>query len=121
MTLIDGKATAEEYKKIIAAEVVEMKQRGLRAPHLAVILIGNNGASETYVNNKIKTCNDVGFTSTLLRFENTVSETELLEKIIEINNNDDIDGLIVQSPFPNRGRGGAVILISVLQLLMLRA
>lgn len=101
MTIIDGKATAEEYKKIIAAEVFEMKQRGYKTPHLAVILIGNNGASETYVNNKVKTCADVGFKSTLLRYENTLSEKELLDKIEEINNNNDIDGLIVQSPFPN--------------------
>lgn len=101
MTIIDGKATAEEYKKIIAAEVIEMKQRGYKTPHLAVILIGNNGASETYVNNKVKTCAEVGFKSTLLRYENTLSEKELLDKIEEINNNNDIDGLIVQSPFPN--------------------
>lgn len=101
MTLIDGKATAEEYKKIIGAEVAELKERGMKTPHLAVILIGSNGASETYVNNKIKTCAEVGFKSTLLRYENTLSEKELLDKIEEINNNNDIDGLIVQSPFPN--------------------
>ncbi len=99
--ILDGKATSEEYKQIIKAEVADMCSRGLRAPHLAVMLIGNNGASETYVSNKIKTCGDVGFGSTLIRYENTVSEAEVLDKIQEINSDPLIDGLIVQSPFPN--------------------
>jgi methylenetetrahydrofolate dehydrogenase (NADP+)/methenyltetrahydrofolate cyclohydrolase len=101
MILLDGKATSEEYKTIIKTEVDLMKGLGLRAPHLAVMLIGSNGASETYVANKIKTCSDVGFNATLIRYENTVSEKEVLKRIAEINNDDSIDGLIVQSPFPN--------------------
>ncbi|MBS1763538.1 MAG: bifunctional 5,10-methylene-tetrahydrofolate dehydrogenase/5,10-methylene-tetrahydrofolate cyclohydrolase [Bacteroidetes bacterium] len=101
MTIIDGKSSAEEYKSVIRQEVAALKARGLRAPHLAVMLIGNNGASETYVANKMKTCQDVGFNATLIRYENTVSEREVLHKINEINHNPEIDGLIVQSPFPN--------------------
>lgn len=101
MTVLDGKATSEEYKQVIKTEVTDMLSRGLRAPHLVVMLIGSNGASETYVSNKIKTCSDVGFKATLIRYENTVSEKEVLDKIEEINNDDAIDGLIVQSPFPN--------------------
>jgi len=101
VTLIDGKATAEEYKSVIRQEVAALTARGLRAPHLAVMLIGNNGASETYVANKMKTCRDAGFEATLIRYENTVSEREVLHKINEINHNTEIDGLIVQSPFPN--------------------
>lgn len=100
MILIDGKATSEKYKITIKAEAEKLLAEGKRAPHLAAILIGNDGASETYVNNKAKTCKEVGFTSTLIRFENTVTEKEVLSKIEEINNNDSIDGLIVQSPFP---------------------
>ncbi len=99
--ILDGKATSEEYKQVIKTEVTDILSRGLRAPHLVVMLIGSNGASETYVANKIKTCNDVGFKATLIRYENTVSEKEVLDKIDEINNDDAIDGLIVQSPFPN--------------------
>ena len=100
MILIDGKSTSEEYKKLISAEVQKLLAVGKRAPHLAAILIGNDGASETYVSNKEKTCKDVGFNSTLVRFESSVSEEEVLAKISEINNDDNIDGLIVQSPFP---------------------
>lgn len=101
MTIIDGKASAEEYKAAIKQEVETLTSRGLRAPHLAIMLIGNNGASETYVKNKLKTCSEVGFDTTLIRYENTVSEREVLHKINEINQHSGIDGLIVQSPFPN--------------------
>lgn len=100
MILLDGKKTAEEYKIQIAADVAALKQQGKKTPHLAVILAGHDGASETYVGNKIKTCKELGFDATLIRFDNSVSEKELLDKIIEINNNSEIDGLIVQSPLP---------------------
>ncbi len=100
MNLIDGKATSEEYKITIKAEVEKLLAEGKRAPHLAAILIGNDGASETYVNNKAKTCKEVGFTSSLIRFQSSVTEKEVLAKIEDVNNNSNIDGLIVQSPFP---------------------
>jgi methylenetetrahydrofolate dehydrogenase (NADP+)/methenyltetrahydrofolate cyclohydrolase len=101
MILLDGKKTSEEYKKIISAEVADMKLHGMQVPHLAVILIGNSGASETYVSNKIKTCKELGFNATLIRSETSITEKELLTKIENINNDNDIDGLIVQSPLPN--------------------
>jgi methylenetetrahydrofolate dehydrogenase (NADP+) / methenyltetrahydrofolate cyclohydrolase len=98
--LIDGKKVASEIKNEIAAEVADLKSRGKRAPHLAAILVGNNGSSETYVANKVKDCAEVGFSSTVLRFENEISEADLLYQIALLNNNDDIDGFIVQLPLP---------------------
>lgn len=100
MQLLDGKKTAEEYKKQIADEVAALLRLGKRAPHLAAILIGNDGASETYVGNKEKTCKEVGFNSSIIRFPYYVTEVDVLGKIDEINRNNSIDGLIVQSPFP---------------------
>ncbi len=100
MKLLDGKKIAGEIKLEIAKEVAEMKAAGLRAPNLVAILVGHDGASETYVNSKAKNCAEVGFNSTVLRYDNTISEAFLLEKIIEINNDDSIDGLIVQLPLP---------------------
>jgi methylenetetrahydrofolate dehydrogenase (NADP+)/methenyltetrahydrofolate cyclohydrolase len=100
MILIDGKAVASFFKTQIANEVIKMKEQGLKVPHLAAILVGNDGASETYVSNKVKACELVGFNSSLFRFDDAVSEKILLEKINEINNNDDIDGYIVQLPLP---------------------
>ncbi len=101
MEILDGKKAALFYKNKIAAEVIKMKEKGMKAPHLAAILIGNNGASETYVAAKVKACEEVGFHSSLIRFQDTVTEKELLDKIHEINNNEDIDGYIVQLPLPN--------------------
>jgi methylenetetrahydrofolate dehydrogenase (NADP+) / methenyltetrahydrofolate cyclohydrolase len=101
MQIIDGKATADEIKKEIAIEVAEMKASGQKIPHLVAILVGNNGASETYVANKVKSCQELGFNSTLLRFDPSISESELLEEVKKVNNNDDMDGLIVQLPLPD--------------------
>ena len=101
MQIIDGKATADEIKKEIAIEVAEMKANGEKTPHLVAILVGNNGASETYVANKVKSCQELGFNSTLLRFEPSISESELLAEVQKVNDNDDMDGLIVQLPLPD--------------------
>ena len=98
--LIDGKATAAEIKEEIAEEVKQLVEKGGKKPHLAAILVGHDGASETYVAGKEKACQFVGFNSTVIRFEDTISEEELLEKVAELNNNDDVDGIIVQLPLP---------------------
>lgn len=100
MQLLDGKLTSEQIKTEIAAQVREIKARGGRAPHLAAILVGNDGASETYVNNKVLDCKQVGFESTLIRLPAEISEAELLRHIEELNNDDAIDGFIVQVPLP---------------------
>lgn len=100
MTLIDGKKTAEEIKAELSVEVQNIVAKYGKRPRLAAILVGNDGASETYVAAKVKACKQVGLESTLVRFPVTVSETELLEKVREINENADIDGLIVQLPLP---------------------
>lgn len=98
--LIDGKAISEQIKKEIADEVEAMVAAGEKRPHLAVIIVGHDGGSETYVAHKVKSCEQVGFTSTKITFENDVTENELLTKIDELNNNTDIDGFIVQLPLP---------------------
>ena len=99
--IIDGKMVAESMKASIAKEVQELVASGKRAPHLVAILVGNNGASETYVANKVKSCEELGFASTLLRFDPSISEAELLQAVIDVNNNPEMDGLIVQLPLPN--------------------
>ena len=100
MQLIDGKATSAEIKKEIAEEVKQIKAVGGKTPHLAAILVGHDGGSETYVSNKVKSCKEVGFESTLIRFENDVTEEELLEAVEKLNNDPTIDGFIVQLPLP---------------------
>ncbi len=100
MQIIDGKATSQIVKDEIAAEVTQMKAKGGKTPHLAAILVGNDGGSETYVAAKIKACEYVGFKSSLVRFKDDVSEEELLAKVQELNDDDDIDGFIVQLPLP---------------------
>ena len=100
MTLIDGKQTADDIKKEIAAEVAEMVARGEKRPHLAAILVGHDGGSETYVANKVKACEACGFKSTLIRFEDDVTEEKLLETIEGLNADPDVDGCIVQLPLP---------------------
>ncbi|MDP4187396.1 MAG: bifunctional methylenetetrahydrofolate dehydrogenase/methenyltetrahydrofolate cyclohydrolase FolD [Bacteroidota bacterium] len=100
MTLIDGKRIADEIKREIAEEVKRMHAEGTKTPHLAAILVGHDGGSETYVAHKIKACEQVGFKSTLVRFEDTVTEEELLQKVEEMNTDKDIDGFIVQLPLP---------------------
>lgn len=98
--LLDGKLVSAELKLQMAAEVEELKVAGIRPPHLCAILVGNNGASETYIASKQKNCAEVGFKSSLVRFPDSISEDELLNKIKEINNDPSIDGLIVQLPLP---------------------
>ena len=98
--LIDGKAIADIIKQEIAVEVATIKSMGQRPPHLAAILVGHDGGSETYVAHKVKACEQCGFDSTLIRYEDTVTETELLAKISELNNDTAIDGFIVQLPLP---------------------
>ncbi|MCB2376896.1 bifunctional 5,10-methylene-tetrahydrofolate dehydrogenase/5,10-methylene-tetrahydrofolate cyclohydrolase [Hymenobacter sp. BT635] len=98
--LIDGKQTAEDIKVEIAAEVAQRKADGQKVPHLAAILVGHDGGSETYVRNKVLACERVGFDSTLLRYEDDITEAELLAKVAELNQNESIDGFIVQLPLP---------------------
>lgn len=100
MVLLDGKQTSATIKEEIAVEVAAVKEQGKRAPHLAAIIVGNNGASLTYVNAKVKACERVGFESTLLRLPETISEEDLLSEIEALNTNDAIDGFIVQLPLP---------------------
>lgn len=100
MTLIDGKKTADDIKREIAAEVENMVAQGLRRPHLAAILVGHDGGSETYVANKVKACEACGFRSTLIRYEDDITEEKLLETIAQLNNDPEVDGFIVQLPLP---------------------
>ncbi|NMA74388.1 MAG: bifunctional methylenetetrahydrofolate dehydrogenase/methenyltetrahydrofolate cyclohydrolase FolD, partial [Bacteroidales bacterium] len=100
MKLIDGKATAILIKKEIAKEVEELVSQGKKRPHLAAILVGHDGGSETYVRNKVKACEECGFESTLIRYEEEVTEQELLQKVKELNQDSNIDGFIVQLPLP---------------------
>lgn len=100
MILIDGKKTANEIKEEIAKEVVLLKKKGVKTPHLAAVLVGNDGASLTYVNSKVKACEKVGFKSTLIHLEESISEKKLLQEIENLNRDKDIDGYIVQLPLP---------------------
>ncbi len=100
MTLIDGKKVADDIKAEIAAEVEKMVAAGQKRPHLAAILVGHDGGSETYVAHKVRACEQCGFTSTLLRMEDDVTEDELLKAIDALNNDPDVDGFIVQLPLP---------------------
>ncbi len=100
MQLLDGKKLAAEIKNEIATEVLAFKASGGKTPHLAAILVGHDAASESYVAGKVKACAEVGIKSTLIRFEENICEDILIEKVKEINNDDDIDGLIVQLPLP---------------------
>lgn len=100
MQLLDGKATSEQIKAEIADQVALIKASGGKVPHLAAILVGNDGASETYVNSKVLDCAQVGFESTLIRLEASVSEAELLARIDQLNKDPQIDGFIVQVPLP---------------------
>ncbi len=102
MTLLDGKKVSEQIKEEITETVNQMKAKGEKVPHLAAILVGNDGASLTYVGSKVKSCERVGFLSTLIKLPSTTSETELLKKIAELNQDDDIDGFIVQLPLPEQ-------------------
>jgi methylenetetrahydrofolate dehydrogenase (NADP+)/methenyltetrahydrofolate cyclohydrolase len=100
MVLIDGKATANQIKNEIAKEVKAIQSKGERAPHLAAVLVGNDGASLTYVGSKVRSCEKVGFDSSLIRLPEETTEAELLAKIAELNQDDTLDGYIVQLPLP---------------------
>lgn len=100
MVILDGKKTSESIKDKIAVEVKNLMAKGAKRPHLAAVLVGENGASMTYVNAKIKDCENVGFASSLVKLPETVSEKELLDEIASLNQNEDIDGYIVQLPLP---------------------
>ncbi|MDE7377590.1 MAG: bifunctional methylenetetrahydrofolate dehydrogenase/methenyltetrahydrofolate cyclohydrolase FolD [Paraprevotella sp.] len=109
MQLIDGKATAARIKEEIAAEVEAIVNAGGRRPHLAAILVGHDGGSETYVRNKVLACEACGFRSTLLRFEEDITEEALLNKVYELNDDPDVDGFIVQLPLPRHIREQKII------------
>ena len=100
MQLIDGKKISLNIQEQIAAEVKDLVAKGHKQPHLAAILVGNDGGSETYVAAKIKACENVGFKSTLLRFNSDITEAQLLQAVVDLNNNADVDGFIVQLPLP---------------------
>ena len=100
MQILDGKKVSNDIKEEIAVEVTKMKANGEKVPHLAAVLVGDNGASLTYVNSKVKSCEKIGFDSTLVKLPETISEEDLLAEIDTLNNNDDIDGFIVQLPLP---------------------
>jgi methylenetetrahydrofolate dehydrogenase (NADP+)/methenyltetrahydrofolate cyclohydrolase len=102
MQILDGIKLAREIKQEIKDAVAEAVSQGQRAPHLAAVLVGNDGASQTYVSNKIKDCEQVGFKSSLVKLPNTVSQTELLEVIEKLNQQEDLDGFIVQLPLPSQ-------------------
>lgn len=108
-TLIDGKKTASDIRLEIAAAVKERIAANKKVPHLAAILVGNDGSSETYVANKVKDCHEVGFRSTLIRYPSDISSSVLTGKINELNNDDDIDGFIVQLPLPSHIPEAAII------------
>jgi len=100
MELIKGKEVADSLKADISAEVRKLTEAGQRAPHLVAILVGDDGASHTYVGHKEKCCNECGFRSTVLKFEETITEEQLLDEIVKLNNDDTVDGFIVQLPLP---------------------
>lgn len=100
MLILDGKIASQSVKQQLITATNQLLEKGYRVPHLAAILVGSDGASETYVASKVKTCSELGYESTLLRYNNNIEETELLQKIEELNANDKIDGLLVQLPLP---------------------
>ena len=109
MKLLEGKIAAAEINFKIKNQIAILIAKKFRAPHLAAVLIGNNGASETYVASKIKNCAEVGFQSTLIRLEESITEIELLEKIKELNNDNSVDGILVQLPLPKHIKEEKVI------------
>jgi len=110
MEILDGKKVSNDIKKEITAEVEQMKARGEKVPHLAAVIVGNDGASLTYVGSKVRSCERIGFESTLIKMPSTTSQVELLKKIEELNQNDAIDGFIVQLPLPEQIDTQAVIM-----------
>ncbi len=108
-TILDGRKVANEIQEEIKQEVEELKAKGLKVPHLAAILVGDDGASQTYVNNKIKACKKVGFEYTLMQYPESIREAKLLASVDRINEDEDVDGLIVQLPLPDHISGVKVI------------
>ncbi len=102
MILLDGKLAAQAIKDDLKSKVLQLKQQGKKVPHLAAVLVGNNGASETYVASKVKNCEEIGFMSSLVRLTDSVSEAELLELVIKLNEDKNIDGILVQLPLPKQ-------------------
>jgi methylenetetrahydrofolate dehydrogenase (NADP+)/methenyltetrahydrofolate cyclohydrolase len=100
MQILDGQLVSQVIKDELKLSVAQLKSKGGRAPHLAAILVGNNGASETYVGSKVRTCEEIGFRSTLLRLEEEISEFKLLSAIQDLNNDPEVDGILVQLPLP---------------------
>ena len=109
MEMLDGKKAAQAIKDELKMEVAQLAAEGKKVPHLAAILVGNNGASETYVAAKVKACEEVGFKSTLVRFEADIPAIRLLDKVEELNNDPDVDGILVQLPLPKHIRESDVI------------
>lgn len=109
MEVLDGKKAAQAIKDELKLDVAQLAAEGKKVPHLAAILVGNNGASETYVAAKVKACEEVGFRSTLIRFEADVPAVKLLEKVEELNNDPDVDGILVQLPLPKHIKESDVI------------
>lgn len=101
MQLLDGKLVSQKIKDDLKKKVDELKSQQKKIPHLAAVLVGENGASETYVASKVKNCKEIGFSSTLLRFNDSISEKELFNEIEKLNQNDDVDGILVQLPLPS--------------------
>lgn len=102
MQILDGKIVSQHVKDLLKTKTGLLIAEGKRVPHLAAILVGTNGASETYVASKVKTCNEIGFKSTLIRFDENVAEAELIASIERLNNDEDIDGILVQLPLPKQ-------------------
>ena len=100
MQRLNGKTTAEEIRAELKTAVTDRKQKGMKVPHLAAVLVGNDGGSMSYVGAKVKACDEIGFNSSLIQFDDSVNEEELLSKVEELNNNEEIDGFIVQLPLP---------------------
>lgn len=100
MLILDGKIASAAIKESLKTQVLHFTARGIRAPHLAAVLIGNNGASETYVASKVKNCSEIGFQSSLIRFDENIDEVTLLNKIAALNTDENIDGILVQLPLP---------------------
>ena len=100
MQILNGRAASQAIKDSLKLEIAQVAARGKQVPHLAAVLVGNNGASETYVASKVKTCEEVGFKSTLIRLEDSISSLKLLNVIEELNSDPDVDGILVQLPLP---------------------
>jgi methylenetetrahydrofolate dehydrogenase (NADP+)/methenyltetrahydrofolate cyclohydrolase len=109
MLLLDGKIASQTVKESLTKSTKSLLEEGKRPPHLAAVLVGHNGASETYVASKVRFCGEIGYTSTLIRLEDTISEEELLEKIKELNEDNNIDGILVQLPLPKHIIEGHII------------